>query len=209
MAPFVVGRYFEVVETYRRLILTAVIAVIDDEQSQQEVSAILLSFLFMEIYAHCHPYRLKEVAILSMCGQYQVFLTFIGALVIKNNLLGDENNDQVAGSLITLNLGVMILALYFEIMDYRNGAGENKMESAVEMKIKEIRGGRNIEGTSSSISYTGNEPKDRTHVRTNETSTGDDLFGNECRGATFSPIFTTVDQSGSVVDKNPDNDENF
>ena len=86
-------RYFEVVETYRRLTLTAVISVLGNGDSGQQIVAIIISFAFMELYASCDPYRLRQAANISRVGQYQVFLTFLGALIIDNSLLGADRNN--------------------------------------------------------------------------------------------------------------------
>jgi hypothetical protein len=111
--------YFEVIETMRRLMLTAIISVIATGSSSQIVFSMLLSFGFIKIYTFYEPYSERQVGILAEVGQYQIFFTYFCALITSKSLLGDDMNILVAIFLITVNLGVAGLTLYFEVDNYR------------------------------------------------------------------------------------------
>ena len=107
--------YFEVVETYRRLCMTAILSVIATGSSSQVVCAMLLSCFFLKAYDKVKPYEKENVAILAEVGQAQIFFSFFGALIIRGNLLGSDANALVGGTLIPINLSVILVAVYFEL----------------------------------------------------------------------------------------------
>jgi hypothetical protein len=107
--------YFEVVETMRRLMLTAIIAVIATGSSSQIVCAMMLAFVFLKVYVYCSPYIDEENGILAEVAQYQIFFTYFGALITTENLLGAALNNLVGIFLILLNMSVALLSFYFEL----------------------------------------------------------------------------------------------
>ena len=80
--------YFEVVETARRISLTAVLSVTFPGSGSQVVFAIILSLIFKEIYSKLDPYADKKMAFTAELTSIQVFLTFFTVLVIEKSLLG-------------------------------------------------------------------------------------------------------------------------
>jgi hypothetical protein len=107
--------YFEVFETYRRLVMTAILSVIATGSSGQIVCAMTLTLVFIKFYDEFKPYDSPKVARLAEIAQFQILFTFFGALIIRNNLLGSDSNDLVGGSLIPINLSVILLPIYYEI----------------------------------------------------------------------------------------------
>jgi len=95
--------YWEVVECYRRIILTSVISIVSPGSALQSVVAVLLAMLFIKLYHHFMPYDLNIDNILAETGQIQIYATFFIALIINNALLtgtewsialGDKNEIQ-------------------------------------------------------------------------------------------------------------------
>merc|ERR1719316_1681363 len=105
--------YWEVVETYRRLVLTSVIAVVATGSSSQGVLSMIVGILFMKLYAYCAPYVIDEEDILAELGQYQVFFTLFGTLIIQNELCGKGSNPAVAACLVLVNLILPTATSYF------------------------------------------------------------------------------------------------
>ena len=80
--------YFEVIETVRRLTLTAVLSVTLPDSGFQIVFAIVLSLIFKEIYAKLDPFKDPKLSITAELGSIQIFFTFFAVLVIEKSLLG-------------------------------------------------------------------------------------------------------------------------
>ena len=104
--------YWEVIETTRRLVLTAVLSVVEPGSAQQSVLSILLAQFFLKLYGFHMPYGKDSDNALAEVGQYQIFFTFFAALIIQNGLL-DPFWDQVLGVLLVLiNLGLVFYCFH-------------------------------------------------------------------------------------------------
>ena len=124
--------YFEIVETTRRLTLTAVLSVVASGSSSQIVCGILLSVMYMKIYAYYQPYSLEESSILAELAQYQIFFSFFGSLIIQNTLLPPGFHKFVGVLMILLNLSTSLLAAYFEYRSSLSEAAEAEAEESIE-----------------------------------------------------------------------------
>jgi hypothetical protein len=105
--------YWEVVETTRRLMLTAVLSVCGPGTSGQALFAVLLSLMYIKLYGYYAPYTKVSDDVLAESGQFQIFLSFLGALVYQRHLLGDEWNNTIGIVLILINTTVLALFVYF------------------------------------------------------------------------------------------------
>jgi hypothetical protein len=105
--------YWEVVETTRRLMLTAVLSVCGPGTSAQALFAVLLALMYIKLYGHYAPYLKGSDDAVAETGQFQIFLSFLGALVYQRQLLGDGWNSAVGTTLIVINMGVIVLFVYF------------------------------------------------------------------------------------------------
>jgi hypothetical protein len=138
--------YFEIVETTRRLMLTAVLSVIASGSSTQVVCGIMLSLFYMKIYAYYQPYSLEESSILAELAQYQIYFSFFGSLIIQNNLLPSGLNTAVAVMMILLNLSTTLLASYFECRaSTKESIAEEEEES--DNKVTHEHGGSNTDSS--------------------------------------------------------------
>jgi len=111
--------YFEVLETFRRLFLTAFISVIAPGTPAQAILAMVATLIFMRLYVAVNPFPSDDERLMSKAGQYQIFITFLAALIIQNNLLGNSANDSIGVLLILVNIGVLVLSGYFEVRSIR------------------------------------------------------------------------------------------
>jgi hypothetical protein len=105
--------YWEVVETTRRLMLTAVLSVCGAGTSAQALLAILLALMYIKLYGFYSPYTKVTDDIVAETGQFQIFLSFLGALVYQRQLLGDEWNTLISVALILINTAVFFLFVFF------------------------------------------------------------------------------------------------
>jgi hypothetical protein len=105
--------YWEFVETTRRLMLTAVLSVCGTGTAAQAVLAVLLALVYIKLYGFFNPYVEDADDIVAETGQFQVFLSFLGALIYQRHLLGAAYNSAVGITLIVVNTGVFVLFLYF------------------------------------------------------------------------------------------------
>jgi hypothetical protein len=79
--------YWEVIECYRRIILTSVVSIISPGSPLQSLSAILFTLFFIRLYGYFQPYAIHSDNVLAELGQAQVFATFFIALIINSSLL--------------------------------------------------------------------------------------------------------------------------
>jgi hypothetical protein len=105
--------YWEVVETTRRLMLTAVLSVCGPGTSAQALLAVLLALLYIKLYGHFAPYLKSADDTVAETGQFQIFLSFLGALVYQRHLLGKGWDSSVGSILILINMSVIVLFVYF------------------------------------------------------------------------------------------------
>jgi hypothetical protein len=61
--------YWELVETSRRILLTAVLSIYAAGTTEQPVVGIILAFIFMKIYSHFDPYVSTSDSFLAEIGQ--------------------------------------------------------------------------------------------------------------------------------------------
>jgi hypothetical protein len=101
--------YWEVVETTRRLVLTAVLSVCGAGTGSQAILALLLAQLYIKLYGYCRPYLENMDDMEAEVGQYQIFLTFLGALICQRHLLGSEYDSAVSGVMVAINTSVTIM----------------------------------------------------------------------------------------------------
>jgi hypothetical protein len=130
-----------VIETTRRLVLTAVLSVCSPGTSQQTVFSLLLALLFVKLYAYYQPYTSNREDILAETGQYQILFTFIGALIMQNDLLGDAYNGTVGFFLVLINLGVFYLSSHFTFLEIKEEKEELDREVEAELEGNEGGGG--------------------------------------------------------------------
>jgi len=111
--------YWEVIECYRRIILISIVSIINPGSSLQSIVAVMFSLFFIKLYSHYTPYAARSDNILAEVGQFQVFFTFFISLIINNSLLFGITWKYVLDIiLITSNLFVGILSIYFLIIDF-------------------------------------------------------------------------------------------
>jgi hypothetical protein len=118
--------YWEVVETTRRLMLTAVLSVCGAGTSVQSIFAVLLGLLYIKLYGYYAPYDADSDDILAETGQFQIFFTFLGALIYQNELLGAQWNNVVAVALIVINAAVTALCTYYGCQTLKERVKETK-----------------------------------------------------------------------------------
>lgn len=112
--------------------LTAILSVCDPGTSQQIVFSLLLALMYVKLYAAFAPYDSSREDILAETGQYQILFTFLGALIMQNNLLGEEYNGTVGAFLVMLNLGVLYLSVYYTAVEIKEEQEELDAEIAEE-----------------------------------------------------------------------------
>ena len=139
--------FWEVIETYRRLMLTAVLSVTAAGTTKQAVLALLLAILYIKLYSHFSPYEAGSANITAEIGQYQILFTFIGALITMDSLLGSGYNSTVGGLLIVINIGVICAFGYFELAELLEENIRQRDEAHREnLNNKELHGHSNDTG---------------------------------------------------------------
>jgi len=109
---------WEVVETTRRLLLTAVVSVVGIGSAGQVVFGILIAIVYVKLYGYYQPYELDELDVVQEVAQYQVFFTLFVALLLRGNLLPGAAWAQALDVLLVLaNLSTITAAVvvYFRL----------------------------------------------------------------------------------------------
>jgi len=95
--------YWEVLETIRRLLLTAVVSIVDAGNPDQIIFGIFMSVCFMKLYAYFQPFADKKDDMLQELAQYQIFFTQFASLILRGQLL--------QGTLWMLGMDVILIVL--------------------------------------------------------------------------------------------------
>eukprot|EP01041_Mallomonas_annulata_P001204 gene1204-2339_t len=88
--------YWEVIETIRKLLLTAILSIISSHIGIQIVFGIVVCIAFVKIYGYYKPYESERTDTLQELAQYQVLLTFIGCLLLEFDVLASVEDSSVA-----------------------------------------------------------------------------------------------------------------
>lgn len=105
--------YWEIVETTRRLMLTAVLSVCGPGTFDQAVFSVFLSIFYIKLYGYFSPYDNGNNNVLAEVGQFQNFFTFFGGLIIQTGLLSNDFSTALDIFLFITNLAIMVTIGYF------------------------------------------------------------------------------------------------
>jgi hypothetical protein len=111
--------YWEIIETYRRIFMTAVLSIISPGTPTQNVLAIMIAWIYLCIYGRYRPYRQDEDNIIGSLGLNQVFFTFFAALICENNLIRSELIIFLGIILILVNCSVLVLSCYYSYLSFK------------------------------------------------------------------------------------------
>lgn len=151
--------YFEIVETTRRLLLTAVISVISTGSSGQIIAAMLLSITYLEVFSGAKPYANPNVGFLAKMAMYQIFFTYFCSLIVKKELLGPDVDLMLGVLLVIINLTVILGSIGLEIQESYdaikstgggNGVGTEKQYTSNEEgrdSTRSLQAGQSVDGT--------------------------------------------------------------
>jgi len=129
--------YWEVIETTRRLMLTAVLSICAPGTSSQGVLSLVLAVFYIRIYSTFQPYTRTTDNALSETGQLQVFFTFFCALIVQNELLSSGFTDALGGCLVLANMGVLIFCVFFIFYSsYSISFTDTETETEIEIDSK-------------------------------------------------------------------------
>jgi hypothetical protein len=104
--------YWEIIETTRRIFLTAVLSVCAPGSSEQTVISILVAVIYIFIYAYYKPYYADEDGALGTLGQCQIFFTYFVTLALQNSLVRSQWYTPLGIILIFFNLFVILFSFY-------------------------------------------------------------------------------------------------
>ena len=109
--------YFEIIETSRRMMMTAVLSVISPGSSSQLVLAILLSVLYTKLYESISPYAENFDNATANLGLRQIAVTFFTALIVAESLLPQYLDILVDIVLVAANIMVACASLYYTVKE--------------------------------------------------------------------------------------------
>jgi hypothetical protein len=105
--------YWESVESTRRLMLTAVLSVCGPGTFDQAVLSVLLALLYIKVYGYFNPYDNPNNNVLAEVGQFQIFFTFFGGLIVQANLLSRHFSTLLDVFLLLVNFAVVMTTIYY------------------------------------------------------------------------------------------------
>jgi len=107
--------WFEVAESWRRLMLSSMLILLDDEGISQPVSAVLICLFSIRIFAYYEPYGDYDDDMLAEVSQWQVLALLFVVLLMRMGAFSDQDDDGALGVLLVvvtaLGTGVMLLVL--------------------------------------------------------------------------------------------------
>ena len=138
--------YWEIIETTRKLMLTAVLSVLSPGSAEQSIFGVIMAWAYITVYSYYQPYEEDSDNVLAAAGQIQIFFTFFAALIIQNHLMG-RDWDLLLGIILTiLNTSIIFLSFYFEIENYNVEMKEKKEEELKHReKASQIRMAKRLE----------------------------------------------------------------
>lgn len=120
------------IETGRRLVLTAVLSIIATGTTSQSVFSVVLAIGFVKLYGFYAPYVEDDDDIMAETGQYQILFTYFGALIMAGELLPHDLNPLVGYLLCMVNVGVPAITFYLIIssalVEYQDALAQSQAE---------------------------------------------------------------------------------
>ena len=107
--------YYEVIECFRRITLTSVVLLIDDDKAAQIAAVLMIAFIFAVLSEVLAPYQTQLDTWISRTGHAVVFSSMYFALLLKVEVSEETNTSQQAFEVILVTTHVcMILAVVSE-----------------------------------------------------------------------------------------------
>jgi len=139
--------YWEVVETARRLMLTAVLSVIYVGTAAQILAGIFMSVCFVWAYDHFRPYPSHSHNLLQEAAEYIILLFLVGALLLRTGALGssatavDDSSIGVAQIvLVSLFVALVVHMLLMDLLPaYRQGVHWLKTKSGYSAEDSKVQ----------------------------------------------------------------------
>jgi hypothetical protein len=102
--------FWEFIDITRRLLLTAIVAIVLTGTPVQIIIAIVIALIFAELLSRFRPYRFEAPNNLLVEGQYQILFTFVGILVIKQNSIPEipYHEDVLDLTLVLCNTAMLL-----------------------------------------------------------------------------------------------------
>ncbi len=116
--------YWEIIEAFRRILLTAVLGVCATGTAKQSILGIILAYSINKIYGYVQPFASSSDMHVSEVGQIQIFITYLATLIITRNLLDNAWDEWIGGLMVACNLAVILAGFY-------NDAWENVGQQVV------------------------------------------------------------------------------
>ena len=107
--------YYEVIECVRRIVLTGIILVVDDDSATQIAVSLILAFAFTVLSEGLAPYESQTDAWVSRLGHAVVVSSMYYALLLKVHVSDESHTSQRAFEIVLIVIHVaMVLAVIGE-----------------------------------------------------------------------------------------------
>ena len=87
--------FWEIIEICRRIMLTSIISLLQPGTPFQCTASVLIAVIYLKLYNSCAPFVEENDNFTAEIGQYQVFVTFFGVLVLKQSSFGDPAENPI------------------------------------------------------------------------------------------------------------------
>jgi hypothetical protein len=85
---------FEVVECFRRLMLSSLLILVPEDNATQEILAVFICLFSIKIYSYYEPFIEIRDDMLSECTQWQLFFVLFAALMIRVDASSSDTETQ-------------------------------------------------------------------------------------------------------------------
>lgn len=105
--------YFEMLDCFRRLLLTAIPVLFLRDSVLQVVVVLIFSLVWCIVYMELRPFAKKNDNTVAIISQWAISFTLLGGIATTAaDLEGDDKNAAFSVILIMMNLGIIVATIY-------------------------------------------------------------------------------------------------
>jgi hypothetical protein len=137
--------WFEVVESWRRLMLSSMLILLDDNSDVQTIAAILICLFNIKVFTYYEPYDDYEDDRLAELAQWQLFVILFVVMLMRFGALSSEDDDGSLGLILIavtilsfIATFVVLLRMYTSESQTTHGKDKNAVENQSKGKIVPI-----------------------------------------------------------------------
>jgi hypothetical protein len=121
----------EVIETIRRILLTGALVLVRQNSTMQIAVGILLSLIFVKLYAYFQPFEKDKMNFLSEVAQYQVCFVFFIFLLLRDDGFRSNNEMLCDVCLVLASIALVLADLMYAFISFIDGGESERFKDRV------------------------------------------------------------------------------